>query len=296
MQPRWRRLVITGSCLCRGIRFEVRGELGTVAQCHCEDCRKANGTAYGTAAPVARSAFTIVSGKELLARYESIPGKWRCFCSRCGSPIFGTYDDDPGTLRLRLGTINGDPGVRPAAHGWLADRAPWENLPDDNLPRFATGDPKSLLPRVKLRAESPDSPAAQALIGELDRELESLYPKDALFGLHDDDRESGRMVFLVARVRERPVGCGALRTLDAGLGEVKRMYVVPDQRGEGTSRRILAAIETIAIGKGHGILRLETGKRQAAAISLYRSSGYREIPLYGEYVRSAYSVCFEKNL
>jgi GNAT superfamily N-acetyltransferase len=117
-----------------------------------------------------------------------------------------------------------------------------------------------------------------------------------MFGLHDDDREEGRMVFLVARVRDRPVACGALRTLDAEMGEVKRMYVVPDLRGEGISRRILSAIETIAIGKRHEVLRLETGNRQQAAQSLYRSAGYQEIPRYGEYVRSELSVCFEKNL
>jgi len=286
--------MITGSCLCRGIRFEVTAELGPIAQCHCEDCRKANGTAYATNSPVARSGFRFVCGEELLLRYQSTPGKHRCFCSRCGSPIFSIFDRDPDTYRLRVGSFDGDPGLRPAVHGWVSDRARWERLPDDGLPRFATGDAASLLPRVKLRAEDPDSEASRLLIAELDAELATLYPPEARFGLHEDDRDEGRLVFLVARVSDRPVACGALRTLDEKMGEVKRMYVVPDLRGEGVSRRVLAAIETIAIGKRHEVLRLETGNRQQAAMSLYRSSGYHEIAKYGGYVRSEYSVCFEK--
>ena len=288
--------MITGSCLCRGIRFEVRGELGSIAQCHCEDCRKANGTAFATNAPVARANFSLTSGAGLLERYQSSPGKYRTFCSRCGSPLFSSRDDDPETLRLRIGTLDGDPRARPVLHGWVSDKAPWERLPDDGLPRFATGAADSLVPRVRLRAEDPSSPDAHALIAALDEELARNYPRDAIFGLHDDDHDDERMIFLVARVGEKPVACGALRSLDRAMGEVKRMYVAPELRGSGLARRLLAAIETIAIGRRHSVLRLEAGNRSPSALGLYRASGYREIPPYGEYVGNDYSVCFEKKL
>lgn len=288
--------MITGSCLCRGIRFEIHGELGSAAQCHCEDCRKAQGSAFGANAAVARSGFRFVCGEELLAGFESTPGKHRVFCSRCGSPVFSRRDDDPAMLRVRLGTLDGDPGVRPVVHGWVSDKAAWDRLPDDGLLRFATGSPDSVMPRLKLRAEELSSPDAQLLIAALDEDLALTYPPEVIFGLHEEDHDDAHMIFLVARLRDRPVACGALRSLDASMGEVKRMYVVPDQRGSGISRRMLAAIETIAVGRRHRVLRLETGKLSPVPLALYRSSGYREIPPYGEYVGNDYSICFEKKL
>jgi len=154
----------------------------------------------------------------------------------------------------------------------------------------------SLPPRLELRVEDPGSIDARALIAALDDDLARTYPREVIFGLHDDDYDEARMVFLVARIRDRAVACGALRSLDASTGEVKRMYVVPDLRGTGISRRLLAAIETIAIGRRHGVLRLETGKLSPVSLALYRSSGYREIPPYGEYAGNDYSICFEKKL
>ncbi|MFN2427275.1 MAG: GNAT family N-acetyltransferase [Candidatus Binatia bacterium] len=288
--------MITGSCLCRGIRFEIRGRLGSAAQCHCEDCRKAQGSSFAANATVARANFAFICGQDLLASYESSPGKYRTFCFRCGSPIFSRRDDDPATVRVRLGTLDGDPGVRPSVHGWIRDKAPWERLPEDGLPRFATGSPDSVMPRLKLRAEDPASPDARMLIGALDEDLAGTYPREVIFGLHEDDHDDARMVFLVGRIREKAVACGALRSLDRETGEVKRMYVVPELRGTGISRRLLAAIETVAIGRRHQVLRLETGRLSPAPLALYRTSGYREISPYGEYAGNDYSVCFEKKI
>jgi GNAT superfamily N-acetyltransferase len=288
--------MITGSCLCRGIRFEITGDLGLIAQCHCVDCRKAQGSAFAVNTGVAARDFRFTAGEELLRCFESTPGKHRCFCSKCGSPVYSRRDDAPDIVRPRLGLLDGDIGAKPAVHGWTSDKAPWERLPDDGLPRFASGASDSRVPRVKLRVEAPSSPDAAALIAALDADLAKTYPPDVIFGLHEEDHHDDHMVFLVARRGDRAIGCGALRTLDAETGEVKRMYVVPDERGNGVSRVLLTAIETIAIGKRHRVLRLETGKLSPAPLALYRSAGYREIPLYGEYVGNDYSICFEKPL
>lgn len=149
---------------------------------------------------------------------------------------------------------------------------------------------------VTLTATSPHAPEAHALIAELDASLRLVYPETSIHGLHDEDFDSDRFVLLVARAAGRAIGCGGLRSLDHDIAEVKRMYVVPAWRGRGLARAILAAIESLAIGRGHGVLRLETGKRQSEALALYRSSGFNEIPLYGEYVSDPFSVCFEKKL
>lgn len=149
---------------------------------------------------------------------------------------------------------------------------------------------------LDIRPEAPSSADAQALIAALDAELARSYPPEVIFGLHEDDHDPARMVFLVARAGAKPVACGALRTLDAETGEVKRMYVVPELRGQGLSRRMLALVEEIAVARRHRRLLLETGNRSPVSLSLYRSSGYREIPPYGEYAGNAFSVCFEKLL
>src|SRR4051794_7642075 len=87
---------------------------------------------------------------------------------------------------------------------------------------------------------------------------------------------------LVGRVDGRAVACGAVRALAPGVGEIKRMYVVPELRGEGLGRRVLEALETEARKMGFGRLRLDTGERQTAAIALYRSAGYRAIGAYND--------------
>ena len=82
-----------------------------------------------------------------------------------------------------------------------------------------------------------------------------------------------------------------------GTGELKRMYVAPDQRGRGLGRQLVVALEAEARARGARRLVLETGIRQHAAIALYERCGFERIPLYGEYLSSPdTSVCLGKAL
>ena len=92
------------------------------------------------------------------------------------------------------------------------------------------------------------------------------------------------------------LGCGALRKLGDGVAELKRMYVVPAARGRGISGTLLGALEQEALRRGWTTLRLETGTLQPDAQRFYRRAGYHEIPLFGSYVGSELSVCFERRL
>ena len=103
-------------------------------------------------------------------------------------------------------------------------------------------------------------------------------------------------VFLIAHVAGRPAGCGALRPLEPGAAEIKRMYVVPDQRGQGVSVAVLAALEQAAVARGWRTLRLETGPEQVAAIRFYERSGYVPIPGFGAYADEPTSHCFQREL
>jgi putative acetyltransferase len=150
---------------------------------------------------------------------------------------------------------------------------------------------------LTIAREHPDSPAARALIDALDRDLHGRYPEaHSIRGLYPDEAQNPRLIFLVAYDDAAPVACGAVRELDADAGEVKRMYVAHDRRGEGIARTILIALEEYARKEGYRTLRIETGTRQHEAIGLYRSAGYRDIPPFGVYVGNPYSVCFEKSV
>ncbi|MFG2050937.1 GNAT family N-acetyltransferase [Micromonospora sp. NPDC048935] len=111
-----------------------------------------------------------------------------------------------------------------------------------------------------------------------------------VFVPHDDVR------YLAVVVNGRAVACGGLQTIDAETGEIKRMYVRPAYRGRGIARQLLAALEECAFRQGHSVVCLETGTYLPAAIALYTSCGYHQVPVYGEYVGNPYSICFAKRL
>jgi hypothetical protein len=133
-----------GSCLCQQVRYEITGELGAFGYCHCTSCRKASGTAHAANSPVDRESFHLVSGEDSLREFESSPGKFRAFCSRCGSPLYAYLSASPGVLRIRLGSLDTPFHGRPVAHSFVSDKAPWDPL-GDGLPEFPEWPPKSVL-------------------------------------------------------------------------------------------------------------------------------------------------------
>ena len=141
--------------------------------------------------------------------------------------------------------------------------------------------------------------ASRALITELNAELSGMYPEPGAnhFGLTPEEVAEGRGAFLVIYRAGTPVGCGAVRRIDAETCELKRMYVAPAARGTGLGRRLVDALEAEARALGVRRLVLETGTRQHAAIALYEATGFRRIPLYGEYLSSPdTSFCMGKDL
>ncbi len=103
-------------------------------------------------------------------------------------------------------------------------------------------------------------------------------------------------VLVVARLDGEPVGCGALRQIDARTVEVKRMYVVPAMRRRGIARRVLAELERVAAELGNQKVVLETGIFQPEALSLYDSAGYRRTANDGRYADNPEACCFEKEV
>jgi GNAT superfamily N-acetyltransferase len=151
---------------------------------------------------------------------------------------------------------------------------------------------------VEIRRENYGSTAARVLASALEAELLGRYAGVAGSGGEPPaaDFEPPEGVFLVGYVDGKPAACGAVCRYDERTAEVRRMYVTPDARGRGLSRRLLGALEEEARALGYKAVRLETGERQPEAIGLYSAAGYGRIPRYGPYVDDERSVCFEKRL
>jgi putative acetyltransferase len=141
---------------------------------------------------------------------------------------------------------------------------------------------------------APGSDEAVALMQALDDDLRRRYPGVEIHGLRPEDMSHRRLVFLVARAGGQAIACGAVRELEPGVGEVKRMFVTPAWRGKAVARRLLARLEGKAREAGYQAVRIETGIGQPEAIALYQSAGYTAIPPFGEYIGNPASVCFEK--
>lgn len=127
------------SCLCGGIRLIVSGTLPPIQVCHCSQCRRAQGGPFATNLPIREDQLTWLSGEDLVQVYASSDDKQRCFCRRCGSPLFSRRGSLPGVLRLRAGLLEGDVDSRVGLHMHWASRAPWWADDDDGTPHHDAG-------------------------------------------------------------------------------------------------------------------------------------------------------------
>lgn len=125
-----------GSCLCGAIHYEIHGEIGPAAYCHCSRCRKAGGSAFGANGVVKVADFKVTQGEASLKDYDTGAGVHRVFCAHCGSPIFSRRDALPGVLRVRLGTLDTPLAVPPSEHIFVGSKADWYEI-HDGLPQHA---------------------------------------------------------------------------------------------------------------------------------------------------------------
>lgn len=131
-----------GSCLCKGIRFSIEGELAQIQVCHCSQCRQAHGGPFATNIPVESSKLILHAGRDLLRRYESSPGKVRIFCSVCGSPIFSERTSLPGVVRIRAGLLSEPVATTLGFHAYVNTKASWWPIHDEH-PKYPEGYPPS---------------------------------------------------------------------------------------------------------------------------------------------------------
>lgn len=163
-------------------------------------------------------------------------------------------------------------------------------------------DPYRLVPMVKLAEQrlaalgddssatfevvDPQSAAARAAMAAYFAELDGRFPT----GFDPGDARTGDDAalappggaFVLARRGDRVVACGGVQTIGDGIGEIKRMWVADDARGQGLGRRLLAELEARSAALGHRVVRLDTNGALTEAIALYARSGYAEIERYND--------------
>lgn len=138
--------MITGSCHCGAVEYEIRGRLLMFAYCHCPDCRKYTGSAFSSVLVTESEGFKIAVGEDHLVEYQSSPGKHRFFCRTCGCRIYLRAAHRPGMIFVRAGSLDDDPPIKPQAHFWTSAKAPWHDI-TDALPQYPEGLPPQGVPQ-----------------------------------------------------------------------------------------------------------------------------------------------------
>jgi ribosomal protein S18 acetylase RimI-like enzyme len=145
---------------------------------------------------------------------------------------------------------------------------------------------------------SPTSAEAETCLQAYFRELNQRFPTrfdaEKSVSAAPEEVTPPHGQFLLVTHETKPVGCGAVKALAPGIGEIKRMWIAPHLRGMGLGKELLVALERAAMSLGLTCVRLDTSAHLPEAIALYRRSGYREIPAYNANPYAAH--WFEKQL
>jgi putative acetyltransferase len=149
---------------------------------------------------------------------------------------------------------------------------------------------------VVIAVETPLSDDVRRLVAALNETALTLTPREFTHHLTVEQMAGPDMTVFVARASAEAVAMGSLRRHDGGIGEVKRMYTLPDYQGRGIGGRILGEIEALARREGLTSLVLETGNNFSAALRVYARGGFHATGPVLDYAASPYTAFFEKPL
>ena len=131
-------MIITGSCLCGEVRYELTQTPVWSHHCHCSRCRKTSGGAYATNSFVPLDAFRYLQGETHLRSYKPPQAErfTHVFCNLCGSTL-PFRNEARGLVGVPMGSLDDDPGLTPRAHIFVESKAPWFSI-TDALPQHPT--------------------------------------------------------------------------------------------------------------------------------------------------------------
>ena len=125
--------ILSGECLCRAVRYEVADAFAYALNCHCSNCRRTTGSAFKPFAGIAREKLGVTSGGGDLMIFGD-EAAHDAHCGRCGSLLYSVVRGG-AFVHVAMGTLTGDPSIRPAAHIFVGSKAPWFEIAD-GLPQY----------------------------------------------------------------------------------------------------------------------------------------------------------------
>ena len=138
--------MVTGTCLCGQVRFEIDGPLTPIQYCHATRCRKATGSPFAAELGADASHLRWIRGEHLVTVYEAPllrerPPYRHAFCRVCGSPL-PVVLEGTAFVALHAGVLDGEPATAPFRHIFVGQGASWHTITDD-LPRFEEHAPRA---------------------------------------------------------------------------------------------------------------------------------------------------------
>lgn len=123
---------LTGGCQCGTIRYEITAAPKRTVACHCTDCQRQSGSAFGMTLVVAEDDFQIVKGavKTYASTADTGRAKLGGFCPDCGTRIYHKPEWRKGTYSIKPGTLDDTRALKPDMHLWTSSKQPWVTIPD----------------------------------------------------------------------------------------------------------------------------------------------------------------------
>lgn len=131
-EPKHRTLA--GRCLCGAVHYEVSDQFRYSVNCHCSDCRRATGSAFKAFAGIDRPKLKLVRGEDRVLIFGDEKAAHDVHCKTCGSLLYSVVGGG-ATVHVTLGTLVDAPTIRPTAHIFVGDKAPWFEITDE-LPQY----------------------------------------------------------------------------------------------------------------------------------------------------------------
>jgi hypothetical protein len=134
--------VVSGSCACGRVHFELAGHALVMIHCHCSRCRRARGGAHATNLAWKLDALRFTRGEEMLVDFD-LPGAQyfgTTFCAHCGSFV-PRRSPGRGVAVVPVGVLDVDPEITARAHQFVASKAPWYDI-SDGVPQFTEAAPR----------------------------------------------------------------------------------------------------------------------------------------------------------
>ena len=217
-----------GRCLCGALRYQIDGPFVDMVHCHCSMCRKHHGAPFATWAVAPLSGFRWIGDTATLASYQSSAKGHREFCSVCGS-VAPLLDEGIGLAIAPAGNLEGDPGIRPTKHMFVASKAAWYAI-SDALPQYDEYPPEFGMPSTPREpvAVTPGTTQGSCLCGDVAYEISS--PPLRMYFCHCSRCRQGSSAEHCANVFYKAEGFRWTRGAD-----LVQNYKLPDAQYFGTA-------------------------------------------------------------